>query len=63
MEERWEQAGVRAQKEFSPQKQSVLYKRRRMIDVQLLGYLEATIKHPNESDLREKGSVGLTDPG
>lgn len=41
----------------------MLYKRRRMIDVQLLGYLEATIKHPNESDLREKGSVQLTDPG
>lgn len=41
----------------------MLYKRRRVIDVQLLGYLEATIKHPNESDLREKGSVGLTDPG
>lgn len=26
-------------------------------DVQLLGYLEAAIKHPDESNLREKGSV------
>lgn len=26
-------------------------------DVQLLGYLEAAIKHPDKSNLREKGSI------